>query len=397
MKKNKYKLIGTALAILILILVFLSRQNSSNENVSQQSYGQEEVAPKIIANKKLDCHASKIKGEWFSVVDNKKLKLNDDCSFENEKCNSAGIFEDLFLDNKGEKVIFQTKKASNVIVKDCSNNDKEECDYKFENENEDNFLVINCHDSSYKYKQHNNEVANQNLNKTQVDIGPNEAKKNNSEPLESTTSEEKELDSNEFDLSSNTSKGVMLNGSLCDGIKRGEAKKCYYTNLPMLTVTKGYPGKKYWSSTSLSNDLKKQFRTENVLNLRIIARKNGSELSTFNKKCNEKSFIATKLKVKLILRTPENMSGETATLISRIDRPSSTWNFTVPQSDQALIVDVIDVKSNSRCVKCKKSKYLDLQSGDQKGIAKECAAFDIQFATDSTYDLPGKRVNKLLY
>lgn len=399
MKKNKYKLMGVVLAFLILFFVFQSSLKSNSEHLSLQSNSQIEEVQNV-TDKKIpkipNCLNSKIRGEWFSIDDGKKLKLNNDCSFENEKCKSFGSYEDFFLVSKDEKVKFKTKKISEVEIKDCSPIGDQECNYKLEKESEESVLVINCNENSLKFKQQYDK-KNQDQNKILVDSGASEIKKANPEIAENTNHEENETDSSDLGIISNSGKGVMLNGSLCDGIKRADAKKCYYTNLPLLTVSKALLRRKYWSSSSLNIEMKKQFKTENVLNLRIVARKNGNGLSTFNKKCNESSFVASKLKVKIMLRSSENITGETATLISRIDHPSYTWNFTIPQSDQSLILDVIEVKSNSRCVNCKKSKYLDLQSGELKGFAKECAAFDIQFSTDTTYDLPGKRANKLLY
>ncbi len=94
--------------------------------------------------------------------------------------------------------------------------------------------------------------------------------------------------------------------------------------------------------------------------------------------------------------------GEVATLTAPLDTASGVWHFTVPATSNPLILEVINVESDSRCSGFYGSKPTDCATNPYRDIPmpipdnnnlRECVAFDIQYSTDSTYDLPGPSAN----
>jgi hypothetical protein len=111
---------------------------------------------------------------------------------------------------------------------------------------------------------------------------------------------------------------------------------------------------------------------------------------------------STKLRVKLQLHKQGVSLGEEATLTSDIGVPSSVWHFTPPGGTTSpYIIEVVNVESNARCTgaygtalaSCPTNPYYNIPVQTNTAYATECAAFDIQFATDDTYDLPGVSAN----
>jgi hypothetical protein len=108
---------------------------------------------------------------------------------------------------------------------------------------------------------------------------------------------------------------------------------------------------------------------------------------------------ATKLKVQLMLHKSGVSVGEVATLTSSLNTPSNVWHFTIPATSTPLILEVINVNSDSRCTgiygskptSCTTNPYLDIPINNDGPT--ECVAFDIQYSTDQTYDLPGTTAN----
>ena len=202
-------------------------------------------------------------------------------------------------------------------------------------------------------------------------------------------------------------------GISCDGINNNTgATKCYYKNIPTIQAM-GVPpanaGKTIWSSSSLgSNISQNQFATDEVFNVRIIPRmaiKSNPAVnpSVAGKSCNNlMTKIATKLTVQLKLQTKEEdlagiSSGEVATLSASIDQPSTVWHFTKRVTASNLVLKVVTVLSDSRCQQggtgyCPYSD-IPLSYPTTATIPTECVAFDVQYSTDETYDLPGASAN----
>jgi hypothetical protein len=189
----------------------------------------------------------------------------------------------------------------------------------------------------------------------------------------------------------------------CDGVARAGVTKCYFKNIPTITASGGTFGQSWWSSTSYvaaTGSDPKVFSTDATFNVRIIPRvATTGSTSTFGKSCSTYMNYATKLKVQLMLHRNGVSVGEIATLTADMDIPSKVWHFTVPASSDPLVLEVVNVLSDSRCSgkygtklsTCSTNPYYDIPI-NTKGPT-ECVAFDLQFSTDETYDLPGASAN----
>lgn len=189
----------------------------------------------------------------------------------------------------------------------------------------------------------------------------------------------------------------------CDGVARSGATLCYYKNIPTIIASGGTYGQTWWSSSQFitdSGNSPSQFSTDATFNVRIIPRSStASTTSTFGKSCSTYMTYATKLQVQLMLRKNGTSLGEVATLDAAINSASKVWRFTVPATSEPLILEVVNVLSDSRCTGfygskpsgCSTNPYKDIPI-NQKGPT-ECVAFDIQYSTDETYDLPGSSAN----
>lgn len=202
----------------------------------------------------------------------------------------------------------------------------------------------------------------------------------------------------------------------CDGIPRNGSSKCYYKNIPTILASGGPYGQVWWSSTnfiSTSGNSPGQFSTDATFNVRIVPKApTAKALSTSGRVCSPFKMYATKLKVQLMLRKSNSSLGDVATLTAPLNTASDVWHFTVPASSAPLILEVINVASDSRCTgfygtkpaSCTASPYLDIpintytaqcaaDPNDNLDCSTECVAFDIQYSIDETYDLPGKSAN----
>lgn len=198
----------------------------------------------------------------------------------------------------------------------------------------------------------------------------------------------------------------------CDGVYRDGATRCYYKNIPTVMASGGSYGMNWWSSEtfiSTSGNSPGQFSTDATFNVRIIPRSpTANATSTFNKTCSPYMMYASKLKIQLMMRKSGVSLGEVATLTAPLNTASSVWNFTVPATSSPLILEVVNVSSDSRCkpkpgsttqsyygsipASCASNPYLDIPV-NTAGSLTECVAFDIQYSTDETYDLPGSSAN----
>lgn len=191
--------------------------------------------------------------------------------------------------------------------------------------------------------------------------------------------------------SGSTSSGV----SGCDGIARTGATSCYYSNIPTVQVSGGLPGQTYWSSVNLPSAISQnQFVTDATFNVRIIPRvADPNVLSTSGKTCSPFTINnSKKLQVKLMLRKQGVSLGPVVTLSADRDVASAKGVFTVPGgTTQPYILEVVSVMSDTRCTWAGGTSSLYCPYADipiNNLGPTECVAFDIQFSTDNTYDLP---------
>lgn len=185
-----------------------------------------------------------------------------------------------------------------------------------------------------------------------------------------------------------------------DGVARAGATKCYYTNLDTLVFSgPGTVGPIYWSSaTDLPGHISpNQFRTDASFAVRVkpIVADGGS--SRQGRSCSQftkNNF--SKLQVKVMLRRSGDSLGEVKTLTGEVNKSSNTARFTVPGgTTEPYILEVVSVLSNHRCNAAYGSApsgcpnaYFDIPVVSNTNYTTECVAFNIEYATDDTYDLP---------
>lgn len=194
------------------------------------------------------------------------------------------------------------------------------------------------------------------------------------------------------------------------GVIRDGATRCFYKNIPTIQVMGATPtaisnGVPYWTSTTFTKNgsgvSPNQFVSDGTFNVRIIPRFAPSNVpplnpSSPNKTCNgiQSSFVAVTLK----LHAKSATEGQIANLSAKIDEPSKVYRFTnLPVTDEPLVLEVVNVMSDIRCKSHSGNLYcpyndLPINSKD-KSFPTECVAFDLQYSTDETYDLPGSTAN----
>ncbi len=187
-----------------------------------------------------------------------------------------------------------------------------------------------------------------------------------------------------------------------DAVVRSGATKCYYTNLNKITLSgPGTPGPVYWSSinnlpTHISPN---QFRTDAKFAVRMKPSHPAALSNSLQgRKCSD--ALATnfnKLKVYVMLRrSTDTMGGELKELTADVGSYSNTARFTPPGgTTNPYILEVVGVQSDHRCTGkygtplsgCSTNPYYDIPV-DNNTFPTNCVAFNLEFATDETYDLP---------
>lgn len=203
-------------------------------------------------------------------------------------------------------------------------------------------------------------------------------------------------------------------GISCDGVYHDGATRCYYKNIPTIQVMGATPsatanGTPYWSSanwtSSGSGISPNQFATDATFNVRVIPRFPSSGVAPSNPAVSGKSCSAfsptsstyKKLYVQVRLRAANATTGEVATLTANMDTASNVWHFSPPTSSQPLVLEIINVMADIRCNWSGGKSYCpyaDIPLNSATTTAPtECVAFDLQYSTDETYDLPGSSAN----
>ncbi len=210
--------------------------------------------------------------------------------------------------------------------------------------------------------------------------------------------------------SSGSSTTSIVGGISCDGVFRDGATRCYYKNIPTIqamgaTKAATNAGIPVWSSTKFTATgtgvSPNQFSTDGTFNVRIIPRKASSSVAAVNQSASGKPCSAfmnnsTKLRVTFRLRQQSASSGDIGTLTSSIDTPSKVWHFSPPSGTTLpFVLEVMTVEADIRCNLSNKTLYCDyadipLSNPDIGTIPTECVAFDLQYSTDETYDVPGE-------
>lgn len=190
-----------------------------------------------------------------------------------------------------------------------------------------------------------------------------------------------------------------------DGVARSGATKCYYSNLSTFVFSgPGTVGPVYWSSANNlpSHISPNQFRTDASFAVRIkpIYASGGSSIQGRSCSLNT-STNWDKLQVQVMLRRAGDGLGEVKTLTGSVNGKSNTARFTVPGgTTEPYVLEVVSILSNHRSMKNSSGKYIygTPQSGCATNVcdipvngttySTECVAFNLEYATDDTYDLP---------
>lgn len=188
--------------------------------------------------------------------------------------------------------------------------------------------------------------------------------------------------------------------STCDGVFRTGATSCYYKVLPTFVYSgSGVAGFHYWASNvDLPSNLDPNiFRTDANFAVRIRpvvvdggTSKQGRTCSQYTKN----NF--SKLQVKLMLRrTTDSVSSNIQTLVANVNSYSNVGRFVLPGGTTApYVLEVHSILSNHRCnstygtppTGCPNSFYdIPVVTGT---YPTDCVGFELEFATDSTYDFP---------
>lgn len=203
---------------------------------------------------------------------------------------------------------------------------------------------------------------------------------------------------------SNGGNGDSGTGSAqCQEIVEG---KCY-RKVSNIMASGGTYGQQWWSSanyTASGSGLSpNMFATDAIFKVRIIPRSpTANATSTFNRVCSPYMMYATKLKVQFMLHKQGVTVGEVGTVTAALNNTSGVYTFAVPASSDPLVLEVINVQSDSRCApkpgsstqsyygtipsSCSSNPYLDIPVNGSS-YPTECVAFDILYATDETWSI----------
>lgn len=209
------------------------------------------------------------------------------------------------------------------------------------------------------------------------------------------------------DTSTDTGSGTTVSG--CNGVYRSGATRCYYTGLAKITLNGSGAnasaiGPVLWSSrTSVSSTYSQNtFRSDATFSVRIKGQyPYANEVTRQGKVCSSSMMNNfTKVKVFLMLRRSIDSIAEYQELTASVNAYSSKIYFDLPGgTDDPYILEVVGIQTDHRC----NTAYGSLTTAQKSactagtyfsdiplntGGPTSCAGFNIEYATDSTYDLP---------
>lgn len=389
--------------LLLCLAIWGGIQHFSGEGKDQKASVENFASAPHSSSK--SCSNSALFGRWISISDkNHRLTFTGSCHYKNDSCNSTGTYPNTTANEGKIKINVETRDGN--VSPECPIIGDANCKYSINTSVTPKQLTFSCGRLiGLYYKNSENPEAGIVTNETQslshVESQPEASTDSKPEPIV----EPKKDPSLDINSNTRTAYGTKVNTAKndCDGIPKSGIKNCYYKNIPTIQVSGGTYGQLFWSSgTRGSNISQKQFITDQSFNVRIIARSPSSGTSTFGRTCSPYMLNSTKLRIKVQLHKQGLSLGEEAILTSDIGVPSKVWHFkTQGGMTEPYVLDVINVESNARCTgaygtpleSCSENPYYGIPVQTQRDYSTECAAFDIQFATDYTYDLPGLRAN----
>ena len=164
-------------------------------------------------------------------------------------------------------------------------------------------------------------------------------------------------------------------------------------------VAHGGPGKR-WSSAEDTKyrNLRGEFISNTHFSVRVVALPAPPKgtIDSLEVKCNYGPLPYTKLKVTVGIKASGSRhyyEQHTFDDIS-VDGCSNVYEFSgLPPTDGDLVLDIVDVKWDRTCNEYRQERYLHPSEYKQycpwsKIYDKRCWSVQIQWATDSTYDIP---------
>jgi hypothetical protein len=195
----------------------------------------------------------------------------------------------------------------------------------------------------------------------------------------------------------------------CDGIARGSSAvtDCYYSLDPIIFSGSGRnTGTTYWTSHGASGLSQAWFESDGQFTVRIKPLTTLNLRSKQGRLCSQFTNLNfTRMKVELRLRSAEGAVSNTVTLTSPVGTASAKARFTyLPPTTSPYRLEVLSFLTDHRCggrygsnsatqaTECSNNGYTDipvqLQTTTHPDPPTECVALQIDFATDTTYDLP---------
>ena len=201
----------------------------------------------------------------------------------------------------------------------------------------------------------------------------------------------------------------------CDGKERDNASRCYYKNIPRITLNgAGNPnqsgasieiiGPVLWSSlNNLPGYDQDSFSTDLTFNLRIQAlMPYPNEKTLGNRYCSNELSQFTRMKVHFMLRNSVTSIATHFSVEAKLNEYSKKIVVSdvarIPSGAPDKILEVVGIMTDHRCQRqsppkgCADGSYWGdipvVLHTEFPNAPTGCATFRIEYATDSTYDLP---------
>lgn len=198
----------------------------------------------------------------------------------------------------------------------------------------------------------------------------------------------------------------------CDGVRWNyDATRCYYKNINRITLSgAGNPnqtgasavviGNPLWtSSNNLPGYDQSSFESDTKFRIRIKALAPlQNDRSVAGKSCTGNLSAFTRMKVFFMLRNSSNPIMPYVEVEAKINQYSQKISIDVPKGTGNKVLEVVGILTDHRCQRenpptgCSNGTYWGdiplVVSSKYPDAPTGCASFKVEYATDTTYDLP---------
>ncbi len=198
----------------------------------------------------------------------------------------------------------------------------------------------------------------------------------------------------------------------CDGVRWNyDATRCYYKNINRVTLSgAGNPnqtgasavviGPVLWSSANnLPGYDQNSFDSDTNFRIRIKPMSPlQNDRSVAGKSCTTNLSAFSRMKVFFMLRNGSNPIMPYVEVEAKIDQYSQKVSIDVPKGTGTKVLEVVGILTDHRCKRenppagCSNGTYWGdiplVVSSKYPDAPTGCASFKIEYATDTTYDLP---------